>query len=127
MQCNCDLKHFDVWVMEDYVASKSWTKIFSVVQNVDVQFLNLRAMAYSYDGKNILVSEVAGQLFWYDLDLKVIHKIRHPVIPEFWKANASLESLVMLNCGSSTQTMQVQRKTKKWYNFSSYLLYNVFS
>ncbi|KAL8126225.1 hypothetical protein AgCh_013499 [Apium graveolens] len=114
LQCNFDLKHFDVCVMEGYGVSRSWTKILSVVQNVDVQFLNLRAMAYSYDGKNILVSEDAGQLFWYDLDLEVIHKIRHPVIPEFWKAmylwKALLSSTAVLVLRLPTQVL---RKTKK--------------
>lgn len=110
---NYDMRYIDLWVMEKYGEKKSWSKILSVAPNVDNQFMQLKPLAYSNNGKKVLLLKDAGQLIWYDLELKVINKIRNPGIPEFWKACVSMESLVKLSCDASTALSRVQRKTKK--------------
>lgn len=126
MNCNYDGRHSDLWVMENYGVGESWTKILTVVQNVDLQFLQLKPLAYANNGKKVLLLKDTGQLIWYDLELKVIKMESNPVIPEFWKAYVSLESLVKLSSGHSTSMPQVRKKTKKRYIFSFYPLYHFF-
>ncbi|XP_074379488.1 F-box protein CPR1-like [Apium graveolens] len=110
---NYDMRYIDLWVMEKYGVKKSWIKILSVAPSINNQFMQLKPLAYSNNGKKVLLLKDAGQLIWYDLELKVIKKIRNPGIPEFWKAWISMESLVKLNCDAITALPWVQKKTKK--------------
>ncbi|KAL8135192.1 hypothetical protein AgCh_010016 [Apium graveolens] len=89
IQCNYSNRHFTIWVKENYGAQ--WTKLFSLVHSVDI--VSLKPLAFSNDGKKLLL-EVEGELVWYDLQLKVMNIITNPDIPECWKADVSLESLV---------------------------------
>ncbi|KAL8126223.1 F-box protein CPR1-like [Apium graveolens] len=111
LSCDYDMRYIDLWVMEKYGVKKSWIKIFSVDQNVGIRFVQLKPMAYSDSGKEVLLRQDAGHIIWYDFKLKKISK--KFVIPNFWKAHVSLESLVKLNCGDSTDMPTVKRKTKK--------------
>ncbi|KAL8126259.1 F-box protein CPR1-like [Apium graveolens] len=113
MNRNYDMRHIDMWVMESYGVGESWTKILKIVQNVDLQFMQLKPLVYSNNGKKVLLLKDGGELIWYDLELKVIKMESNPVIPDFWRAYVSLESLVKLNSGPNTGLPRVQRKMKK--------------
>ncbi|WOG91400.1 hypothetical protein DCAR_0310649 [Daucus carota subsp. sativus] len=116
LNCNYNMRYIDIWVMEKYGVKKSWSKILSVVQNDDLPFVQLTAVAYSNTGKKVLLQQDASQLLWYELEQKVISKKFH--FPDFWKAYVSLESLVKLDYEDSTEFPWSKRKTKKRYIFS---------
>ncbi|XP_074379486.1 F-box protein CPR1-like [Apium graveolens] len=113
INCNYDMRHIDMWVMESYGVGESWTKILKIVQNVDLQFMQLKPLAYSNNGKKVFPLKDAGELIWYDLELKVINMESNPVIPDFWRAYVSLESLAKLMSGPSNGMPQVRNKPKK--------------
>ncbi|KAK1392821.1 F-box domain-containing protein [Heracleum sosnowskyi] len=119
LSCNYDMRYIDFWVMEKYGLKKSWSKILSLEQNVGIRLMQLKAMAYSNSGKEVLLQQDAGRILWYDVELNEISK--RFVSPDFWKAHLSLESLVELNCKDSTELAQVKRKTKKSRRLDDFL------
>lgn len=113
MNCNYNMRNVDIWVMENYGVAGSWTKILTIVQNVALQFMQLKPLAYSNNRKKVLLLKDFGELVWYDLELKVIKMVNNPVIPDFWRAYGSVESLVKLDSAPSTGMAQFRKKKKE--------------
>ncbi|XP_059628783.1 F-box protein CPR1-like, partial [Cornus florida] len=81
----------DIWVMEEYGVKESWTKLFSVKQFGDV-----RPLAYSRTGEEVLLYQGHAKLLWFDLKRKTLKNVRIPGWPTFYEDPICVGSLVPL-------------------------------
>ncbi|KAK1377216.1 F-box protein CPR30 [Heracleum sosnowskyi] len=103
VHCSYDLSHIDIWVMSCYGVKESWSKLLTVSQPADIsRFVDVQAIAYSLDGKRVLLKKEDGQIYWYDLELKQVKPITIPGVPNICGPHLCVGSLVKLSGAAET-------------------------
>ncbi|KAL3532457.1 hypothetical protein ACH5RR_005978 [Cinchona calisaya] len=100
----------DIWVMKEYGVEESWTKICSVVQSTDIcSFEYLKTIAYSKNGKQLLLGQDYFSLRGFDLEKKSVGKAVSLLGgPINFTSDIFMASLVKLNSTTTTSSSEVQ-------------------
>ncbi|XP_074304955.1 F-box protein CPR1-like [Silene latifolia] len=108
--CNyVDVKS-EFWVMEEYDAQNSWTKMFSIAQrDIIGVYEYVRPLARSKEGSRVLVEQDGKSLFWFDLEIQTIDNVEVAGLRRMLDAEMMVESLVPLECSQR----KVKPKVKK--------------
>ncbi|KAF8030251.1 hypothetical protein BT93_E2639 [Corymbia citriodora subsp. variegata] len=88
----------DVWIMKEYGLKESWNKLFSIPHSEVARPLGfVRPLAYSPNGRQVLVRQDSKNLVWYDLDRKDIRRVDVDGMPSSFEAEICLRSLVSVD------------------------------
>ncbi|XP_059436434.1 F-box protein CPR1-like [Corylus avellana] len=69
-EANCQ-QFFDVWVMKEYgVAASNWTLLYRLPQGSQQTPSYAMPVALSNNGKEVLMHEYSGKLYWYNIKKK---------------------------------------------------------
>ncbi|XP_030553000.1 F-box protein CPR1-like isoform X1 [Rhodamnia argentea] len=105
----------DVWIMKDYGLKESWAKLFSIPQSEVARPLGFaRPLAYSQNGRQVLVRQDSKNLVWYHLETKCIKKVNISGMPSSFEAEICLRTLVSVDdYGGITKKRQQQLEEKE--------------
>ncbi|KAK9268108.1 hypothetical protein L1049_010548 [Liquidambar formosana] len=120
--CNYHGVRVDIWVMKEYGVKESWNKLFSVSQpEASLSFEQLRPLAYSRSGREVLLEQNNKKIIWYDLEKKRVRDVQIHGSPRSIKAEICFGSLVPLNGDGRIdgKKQQAQEKKKKRDDFLS--------
>ncbi|KAF2312444.1 hypothetical protein GH714_034694 [Hevea brasiliensis] len=67
-----------VWMMKEYGVRQSWTKLFSIPDNL-LHYKSIRPLGFSKKGSEILLELNGKRLVWYDLEKKSVELVRTKV------------------------------------------------
>lgn len=91
------LDHVDVWAMKDYGVRQSWVKLFTVEQLEGRQhFGYLRPIAYSMNGREVLLEMDNRKFLWYSLEKKSLKHAKISGGLDSFESLVSLGTLVRL-------------------------------
>ncbi|OVA01221.1 F-box domain [Macleaya cordata] len=117
--CLCVLCHLykvifvDVWVMKDYGVRESWTKLFTIVQEMVTRPFVFLSLVQTFDNGEILLQKSDNALLLYDMKQgrSRILKIRH--IRRSFEVETYVESLVSPNLCTYKKKLKKKNKNKK--------------
>lgn len=90
----------DIWVMKEYGVRDSWTKMFTVKPSKAIgTFLFVTPVAYLKSGEQVILNQECERFITYDLQRKKAKNLRISGLPERFRAQACVGSLVGLNGG----------------------------
>ncbi|XP_059437385.1 F-box protein CPR1-like isoform X1 [Corylus avellana] len=104
----------DVWVMKEYGVISSWARLYTIEQGaVPWTFEYCKPLAYSKDGKKVLMEQDFAYLFWYDIEEKRGTRVRfRPMLKSFQTATC-VGSLVLLDGDILIDPRQKKRNKRK--------------
>lgn len=116
--CYYQIERLEVWVMKDYGLKDSWIKLFSVAVLDNIGAVEtLRPIAYSKCKGHVLLQHDKKEFIWYNLETKLVEKIRVNGRPVTFSSQLSLASLVRLNAnvsdGGSNRVKRPGREQKE--------------
>ncbi|KAF8030255.1 hypothetical protein BT93_E2643 [Corymbia citriodora subsp. variegata] len=88
----------DVLIMKEYGLKGSWTKLFSIPQSEVGRPLGfVQPLAYSPNGRHVLVAQDSKNLVWYDLESEGIHRVDVDGMPSSFEAEICLRTLASVD------------------------------
>lgn len=103
VHCKIPRNRINIWVMSCYGVKESWSKLLTVSQPPDIsRVMVVQAVAYSLDGRRVLLEHGNGKLCWYDLELKRVWNIRIPGLKNISSTHICVGSLVKLSGAART-------------------------
>lgn len=90
----------DVWVMKEYGAASSWTRLYTIERSaVPWPFEYCKPSVYSKDGKKVLMEQYDEFLFWYDIEEKRGRRVQFRGMPSSFSFEMAIcvGSLVLLD------------------------------
>ncbi|KAK1417708.1 hypothetical protein QVD17_26842 [Tagetes erecta] len=95
MVCNYPKNNVDVWVMKSYGVKDSWSKLISTADVKLVRELDiLRPIVYSKSGHQVLLEKNFEGLYWYDLETKMVKRLKVAGMPRLFVSEMFTGSLV---------------------------------
>ncbi|XP_059645949.1 F-box protein CPR1-like [Cornus florida] len=115
MYCGYFDYHVDIWVMKEYGIKESWTKLFSFVQgSVIKSFHYVKPIAYSKNGRELILGQDNAMLLRYDLKKEKVTTIKIHGLRYIRNTHMCLGSVVPLHgVGESDEKQQAQKKMHK--------------
>ncbi|KAK1380963.1 hypothetical protein POM88_027707 [Heracleum sosnowskyi] len=111
------MNYIDIWVMTCYGVKESWSKLLTVSQPANIgRFVGVQAIAYSLDGQRVLLEKKDGKIYWYDLELKRVKRIRIPGISNISFTHICVGSLVKLSGDAKIDASQDKTRKKSQKN-----------
>ncbi|KAK9945748.1 hypothetical protein M0R45_011247 [Rubus argutus] len=117
--CIC-VNHFgtqnDVWLMKKYGVADSWTPLYTIKQEaVDWLLEYCRPLVFSNTGKRVLLQSNSDitldkNLFWYDLEKKMVKELKIPGLPSLFTAAICVGSLLLFDGDPVARQQQAKRK-----------------
>ncbi|KAF7847332.1 hypothetical protein BT93_L3079 [Corymbia citriodora subsp. variegata] len=88
----------DVWIMKEYRLNGTWAKLFSISPSqVRGPLVFVRPLAYSQNGRQVLVQWDSQNLAWYDLETECIEMVDISGMPSLFEAEVCLRTLVSVD------------------------------
>ncbi|XP_030471182.2 F-box protein CPR1-like [Syzygium oleosum] len=105
----------DVWIMKEYGLKESWAKLFSIPQSEVSRSLGfVRPLAFSHNGRQVLVRQDSKNLVWYDLETKCVNKVDISGMPSSFEAEICFTTLVSVDdYGGVTKKKQQELEDKE--------------
>ncbi|KAK2992257.1 hypothetical protein RJ640_005744 [Escallonia rubra] len=100
----------DMWVMKEYGVKESWVKLVRLAPPMVEAYATLAPIAYSTDGKEVLLNHKGIMLIWYDLEKKTVRKASVRGLSRFYCAGTCVGSLVPLDSDGETANRKKQRE-----------------
>ncbi|XP_010539591.1 PREDICTED: F-box protein CPR30 [Tarenaya hassleriana] len=111
LMCNHDQTYTDVWMMKEYGARDSWTKLFTVQKPKSFKsFSYMRPLVYSKDQNKVLLEINNTKLMWFDLITKKLTTLRIKDCPSSYSAELIVSSLVL---GCKGDPKEVKRRQQQ--------------
>ncbi|KAK1377215.1 putative F-box and associated interaction domains-containing protein [Heracleum sosnowskyi] len=127
VHCNERMNYIDIWVMGCYGVKESWSKLYilTVSQPASIgRFVGVQAIVYSLDGQRVLLEKKDGKIYWYDLELKRVKRIRIPGLSNISFTHICVGSLVKLIGAAKTDVSQDKTRKKSQKNIQRSLKSN---
>ncbi|KAJ9172630.1 hypothetical protein P3X46_015845 [Hevea brasiliensis] len=106
-----------VWMMKEYGVRQSWTKLFSIPDNL-LHYKSIRPLGFSKKGSEILLELNGKRLVWYDLEKKSVELVRFRGLRnKYFETILCLRSLVRTDAnGGMHETLKSSniQKGKEW-------------
>ncbi|EEF36313.1 ubiquitin-protein ligase, putative [Ricinus communis] len=104
----------DIWVMKEYGAKDSWTRLFSFTPNV-VPFVKcLRTLVFSKNRDEVLLGLQDKNLLWYKIREKRVKRVEIHIVVTLFTMQVFHGSLVPLSVNKETDSKKARpRKGKK--------------
>ena len=114
MLVNYQNKRFEVWVMREYWRKESWCNLFSLYHSIEYgNFKFLRPLAYSRDGRKVLLEVDKKRLYWFDLRSKRTSLVTISSMPSSIEGAICVGSLVPPVLESKIDKKQLELEAKK--------------
>ncbi|CAI9086878.1 OLC1v1020801C1 [Oldenlandia corymbosa var. corymbosa] len=84
----------DVWIMKEYRVKESWTMLLSVAPPVVEPYYKISPLAFSKDGREVLLNHDDKQLMWYNLKKKTVRSVSVDGMPFVFYGDVCVSSLV---------------------------------
>ncbi|KAK3036935.1 hypothetical protein RJ639_030900 [Escallonia herrerae] len=98
----------DMWVMKEYGVKESWVKLVTLAPPMVEDYATLAPIAYSTDGKEVLLNHKGITLIWYHLETKTVRKDSVRGLSRFYCAGTCVGSLVLLDGDGETANRNKQ-------------------
>jgi F-box interacting protein len=106
----------DVWVMKKYGVAESWTPWYTITQEAVEWLLEYcRPLVFSNTRKRVLLQSNSNitldkNLFWYDLEKKMVKELKIPGLPSLFTAAICVGSLLLFDGDPVARQQQAKRK-----------------